>query len=58
MRESSWLSAGYVGVAAFFRSFLVWQFGTQAATEFLTGYVIETSLSLDNVFVIASTLEG
>lgn len=27
--------------------------GRQAATQFLTGYVIEKSLSLDNVFVIA-----
>ena len=33
---------------------LVWSlFGTQAATEFLTGYLIEWSLSMDNVFVFA-----
>jgi tellurite resistance protein TerC len=30
----------------------VWQ-GTQAGTEFLTGYMIEWSLSIDNVFVFA-----
>lgn len=31
--------------------------GTQAAVQFLTGYVIELSLSVDNVFVIAMIFE-
>jgi len=39
------LSLGFAGVVLHF-------FGKQAALEFVTGYVIEYSLSVDNIFVI------
>jgi len=54
IRESLWLSLGYIAIGALFGGFIWWQLGAQPATEYLTGYLIEKSLSLDNVFVIAS----
>ncbi len=36
-----------------FSAFVFWQFGSLAWTEYLSGYVIEKSLSVDNVFVWA-----
>ncbi|MEJ8837845.1 TerC family protein [Ramlibacter sp. AN1133] len=52
-RESLWLSTGYIGVAALFGAWLWWQLGAERGIEYFTGYVIEKSLSMDNVFVIA-----
>ncbi|CAB3782698.1 Putative membrane-bound redox modulator Alx [Paraburkholderia caffeinitolerans] len=54
IRESLWLSLGYIAVGVLFGGFIWWQLGAAPATEYLTGYLIEKSLSLDNVFVIAS----
>ena len=54
IRESLLLSLGYVAVGVLFGGFVWWQLGAQPATEYITGYLIEKSLSLDNVFVIAS----
>jgi tellurite resistance protein TerC len=54
IRESLWLSLGYIAVGVLFGGFVWWQLGAQPATEYITGYLIEKSLSLDNVFVIAS----
>ncbi|RYY60638.1 MAG: TerC family protein, partial [Comamonadaceae bacterium] len=51
--ESLWLSAGYIGAAALFGGWLWWQLGPQPGLEYFTGYLIEKSLSMDNVFVIA-----
>jgi tellurite resistance protein TerC len=53
VHESLWLSAGYIAVAALFGAWLWRQLGAQSGTEFFTGYLIEKSLSMDNVFVIA-----
>ncbi len=36
-----------------FSGFIAWQFGSKAFGEYLSGYVIEESLSIDNVFVWA-----
>ena len=54
IRESLWLSLGYIAVGVLFGGFVWWQLGAEPATEYITGYLIEKSLSLDNVFVIAS----
>jgi tellurite resistance protein TerC len=35
-----------------------WRFGAQAAVEFLTGYLIEKSLSVDNIFVFLVIFSG
>ncbi|WP_027134766.1 TerC family protein [Geminicoccus roseus] len=53
VRESMLLSLGYMGLAGLFGLYVLWQMGGNAAAEFYTGYLIEWSLSLDNVFVIS-----
>ncbi|WP_159713346.1 TerC/Alx family metal homeostasis membrane protein, partial [Geminicoccus flavidas] len=53
VRESMLLSAGYMGLAGLFGLYVLWQMGGNAAAEFYTGYLVEWSLSLDNVFVIS-----
>ncbi len=53
VRESLLLSAGYIGVALLFGAWVWWLMGAQSATEYYTGFLIEKSLSMDNVFVIA-----
>ena len=51
--ESLRLSAGYIGVAVLFGCWLWWQLGAERGIEYFTGFVIEKSLPMDNVFVIA-----
>jgi tellurite resistance protein TerC len=46
----SW-SLGLIGFALVFGLFLGWKEGTQHALEYYTGYLIELSLSVDNLFV-------
>ena len=53
VKESLWLSSGYIAVAGLFGAWLWWQLGSQRGLEYFTGYIIEKSLSMDNVFVIA-----
>ena len=53
IRESLWLSAGYISVALLFGAWVWWQLGPQPGLEYYTGFLIEKSLSMDNVFVIA-----
>jgi tellurite resistance protein TerC len=44
-------TAVWVTVAMTFNALLWWRFGATKAAEFLTGYLIEESLSVDNLFV-------
>jgi tellurite resistance protein TerC len=53
VRESLLLSAGYISVALLFGGFVWHQLGSQSGMEYITGFLIEKSLSMDNVFVIA-----
>lgn len=53
IRESLFLSAGYIMAGLLFGLFVWWQFGPTAATQYVTGFVVEKSLALDNIFVIA-----
>ena len=53
LREASIWSAVWIALALVF-NLGVWKFlGPQPGVEFLTGYLIEKSLSVDNIFVIA-----
>ena len=53
VKESLGLSAFYIAIGVGFGGVIwVWM-GAQAATEYLTGFVVEKSLAMDNVFVIA-----
>ncbi len=51
VREAATWSAGLVGLAMLFGGFLWWREGSQHALEYFTGYLIELSLSVDNLFV-------
>jgi len=53
VRESLMLSAGYISIALLFGAWVTWAFGATSGTDFFTGFLIEKSLSMDNVFVIA-----
>lgn len=53
-RESFMLYAGYVTIALAFGAWVWWSRGAQSGLEFYTGYVIEQSLAMDNIFVIAT----
>lgn len=53
VKDSLLLSSGYIGVALLFGAWVWWFMGAQSGTEYFTGFLIEKSLSMDNVFVIA-----
>ncbi|MGH8353706.1 MAG: TerC/Alx family metal homeostasis membrane protein, partial [Pseudomonas sp.] len=53
MRESLLLYSGYFSVGLLFGGWVWWQLGAQSAIEFYTGFLVEQSLSMDNVFVMA-----
>jgi tellurite resistance protein TerC len=53
IRESLWTSALYILAALGFAAWIGASFGSHDAIAFLTGYFIEKSLSLDNIFVIS-----
>jgi predicted tellurium resistance membrane protein TerC len=48
IESAVWISAGLL-----FGLVVLWEFGSQAAGEYMGGYLIEKSLSVDNVFVWA-----
>lgn len=54
LKRSLWLSAGYIGVALIFAAWVHWQLGADSALAFLTGYAIEKTLALDNIFLIST----
>lgn len=51
MREAATWSASIVAIALAFGGFLWWREGGTSALEYYTGYIIELSLSVDNLFV-------
>ena len=51
VREASAWTAGWIAVALLFGAGIAWYFGRRPAVEYLTGYVIEYALSVDNLFV-------
>jgi tellurite resistance protein TerC len=53
IRESLLLSAGYIGMGLAFGGWVWWLLGAESGMQYYTGFVIEKSLSMDNVFVIA-----
>jgi tellurite resistance protein TerC len=50
-KETIGWSVVWVSLALSFGGFILWQFGLAPAKLFLTGYLIELSLSVDNLFV-------
>ena len=53
VRESLLLSAMYIGLGLAFGGWVWWQLGAEPGMNYLTGFVVEKTLALDNVFVIA-----
>jgi tellurite resistance protein TerC len=53
VKESLWLSAGYIAIALLFGAWVWWYMGPTSGMHYYTGFLIEKSLALDNVFVIA-----
>jgi tellurite resistance protein TerC len=52
-KESLLLSAGYIGLGLIFGVWVWWYLGPQSGIEYMTGFAIEKTLAMDNVFVIA-----
>jgi tellurite resistance protein TerC len=50
-REAAGWSAVWIALALSFNGFVAWRFGAEKGIDFLTGYLIEKSLSVDNIFV-------
>ncbi len=53
VRKSLRLSAFYISMGLAFGLFVWHQLGADAAQDYYTGFIIEKSLSLDNIFVIS-----
>ena len=53
VKESLKLSAFFIGLGLLFSVWVGYHRGTEMAFTYLTGFVVEKSLSLDNIFVIA-----
>ena len=51
MREASAWTVGWITLALLFGVGIAWHFGRRPAIEYVTGYVIEYALSVDNLFV-------
>lgn len=53
VKESLWLSAGYIGMGLAFGGWVWWYLGQQSGMQYVTGFLVEKTLAMDNVFVIA-----
>ena len=53
LRESALWTVFWIALALVFNGFVWWWSGAQHALEFFMGYLLEKSLSMDNVFVFA-----
>ncbi|WP_407660700.1 TerC family protein [Kaistia defluvii] len=53
IRRSLVLSSFYIGVALLFGAWVWYDLGADAGMLYLTGFVVEKSLALDNIFVIS-----
>lgn len=53
VKESMLMSAFYIVIGIAFGGWIWFQQGQQPAVEYLTGFVVEKSLAMDNIFIIA-----
>ena len=53
VRESLVLSAGYIALGLLFGAWVWFEIGRDLGIAYLTGFVVEKTLAMDNVFVIA-----
>jgi tellurite resistance protein TerC len=52
-KEAAIESAVWISIGLLFGALMLWEFGSAVAGEYMGGYLIEKSLSVDNVFVWA-----
>ena len=55
-KEAALWSIVYIGIAVAFGIWVQWYYGGPWGTEYFAGYLVEKSLSVDNVFVFAIIL--
>jgi tellurite resistance protein TerC len=53
VKESLWVSAGYIAIALIFGVWIWWEMGPESGINYLTGFFVEKTLALDNIFVIS-----
>src|SRR5271170_7715294 len=58
LKEALAESAGWIGLALAFNVWVYVSMGHQAGLEFLTSYIVEKSLSIDNIFVFLLIFQG
>jgi len=58
MREAIGWSVFYIALPLAFALVVTWQWGSQVGLEYLTGYLVEKSLSIDNLFVFMLLLSA
>ena len=51
--QSLWMSAFYIGIALTYGGWIWWELGQTSAIQYYTGFFIEKTLALDNIFVIS-----
>lgn len=53
VKESLWMSAGYIALGLIFGGWIWWKMGSESGMNYLTGFFVEKTLALDNIFVIS-----
>ncbi len=53
VKESLWMSAGYIAIALMFGGWIWWEMGPEPGMNYFTGFFVEMTLALDNIFVIS-----
>lgn len=53
IKESLYLSAFYITIALLFGAWVWYSLGAQSGKEYLTGFIVEKTLAMDNVFIIS-----
>lgn len=51
--KSLWMSGFYMAIAVAFGGFVWWEIGREGGINYLTGFFVEKTLALDNIFVIS-----
>jgi tellurite resistance protein TerC len=53
VKESLWMSAFYITIGLLFGGWVWYALGSDKGLEYMTGFVVEKTLAMDNIFVIA-----
>lgn len=53
VKESLVMSGGYIFIALLFGGWIWWEMGPEPGINYLTGFFVEKTLALDNIFVIS-----